>query len=192
MTGPWDGRTGRVLGPELKDALLNGINRLVSVLLLTADDVEPDNRVVLSGLPVADEHGRTRSRRTSADRDHLARRATELLRRAGARTVYRMDWSPLLLHVHSTMRMGHSAADSVLDADAQSRWVRRLYIADNSALANSLGGPNPTLTTQALATRTAERIFQAHFGGDPWVGREAPVPSTDLRVSKALTAPSHH
>ncbi|MFD0851451.1 GMC family oxidoreductase, partial [Actinomadura adrarensis] len=57
MTGPWEGRTGRVMGPELKDAMLNGINRLVNLLLLTADDVEPDNRVVLSGLPVADEHG---------------------------------------------------------------------------------------------------------------------------------------
>ncbi|HMF99577.1 MAG TPA: hypothetical protein VKE96_35000 [Vicinamibacterales bacterium] len=31
-------------------------------------------------------------------------------------------------------------------------------MADNSALASSLGGPNPTLTTQALATRTGERI----------------------------------
>ncbi|MFB4315513.1 GMC oxidoreductase [Actinomadura sp. 21ATH] len=198
MTGPWDGRTGRVLGPELKDALLNGVNRLLSVLVLTADDVEPGNRVLLSGLPVADEHGavakveldgRTRSRRTHANREFLARRAAELLRRAGARTVYRMDWSPLLLHVHSTMRMGHRAADSVLDADARSRWVRGLYVADNSALPNSLGGPNPTLTSQALATRTAERLFRACFGGDPWVGREDPVPSTDPRITRALTRP---
>ncbi|MFV2210069.1 GMC family oxidoreductase N-terminal domain-containing protein [Actinomadura sp. LOL_016] len=195
MTGPWDGRTGRVLGPELKDAMANGIDRLVNILVLTADDVEPDNRVLLSGLPVADEHGavakvrldgRTRSRRTRDHRAFLARRAAELLRRAGARTVYRTDWSPLLLHVHSTMRTGHRADDSVLDADAQSRWVRGLYVADNSALANSLGGPNPTLTTQALATRTAEKIFTAHFGGDPWVGREDPVPSTDPRVTRAL------
>ncbi|TDC66444.1 GMC family oxidoreductase [Actinomadura sp. GC306] len=195
MTGPWDGRTGRILGAELKDAMGNGIDRLVNILVLTADDVEPDNRVVLSGLPVADEHGavakvrldgRSRSRRTRENRTFLAHRAAELLRRAGARTVYRMDWSPLLLHVHSTMRMGHRAGDSVLDADAQSRWVGGLYVADNSALANSLGGPNPTLTTQALATRTAEKIFSAHFGGEPWVGREDPVPSTDPRVTRAL------
>lgn len=84
------------------------------------------------------------------------------------------------------MRMGLSPDDSVLDADAQSRWVRDLYIADNSALANSLGGPNPTLTTQALATRTAETIFVRHFAGDPFVGHETPVPSTDPRVSEAL------
>jgi choline dehydrogenase-like flavoprotein len=54
----------------------------------------------------------------------------------------------------------------VLDANAEARFVERLFIASNSALANSLGGPNPTLTSQALATRTAEKIVQEHFGGD--------------------------
>ncbi|MFC9974504.1 GMC family oxidoreductase N-terminal domain-containing protein [Spirillospora sp. NPDC127200] len=194
MTGPWDGRAGRVLGPELKDALLNGVNRLMNILVLTDDDVQHRNRVSLSALP-PDAHGaapkvsldgRHRTRRTHANREYLARRATELLRGAGARKVYRMDWAPLLLHVHSTMRMGRSAADSVLTADAESRWVRRLYVADNSALANALGGPNPTLTAQALATRTAEKIFTRHFGGRAWVGAEAPVVSTDPRVTRAL------
>ncbi|WP_067472785.1 GMC family oxidoreductase N-terminal domain-containing protein [Actinomadura hibisca] len=194
MTGPWDGRAGRVIGPELKDALLNGVDRLLNILILTDDDVQARNRVSLSVLP-PDAHGaapkvsldgRTRTRRTAANREFLARRATELLRRAGARKVYRLDWAPLLLHVHSSMRMGRSAADSVLTADAESRWVRKLYVADNSALANSLGGPNPTLTTQALATRTAEKIFTRHFGGRAWVGAEAPVASTDPRVTHAL------
>ncbi|MGI5169534.1 GMC family oxidoreductase N-terminal domain-containing protein [Spirillospora sp. CA-253888] len=194
MTGPWDGRAGRVLGPELKDALLNGVDRLMNILVLTDDDVQHRNRVSLSALP-PDAHGaapkvsldgRFRTRRTHANREYLARRATELLRGAGARTVYRMDWAPLLLHVHSSMRMGRSAADSVLTADAESRWVRKLYVADNSALANALGGPNPTLTTQALATRTAEKIFTRHFGGRAWVGAEAPVVSTDPRVTRAL------
>ena len=74
----------------------------------------------------------------------------------------------------------------MLDADAQARGVDRLYVADNSALANGLGGPNPTLTTQALATRTSERIFQRWFDGDPWVRTEAPVVSTDHRISNRL------
>jgi hypothetical protein len=64
--------------------------------------------------------------------------------------------------------------------------VKRLFVADNSALANSLGGPNPTLTTQALATRTAEKIFQLYFGGQPWVSREAPVSSVDPAVTHAV------
>jgi choline dehydrogenase-like flavoprotein len=86
------------------------------------------------------------------------------------------------------MRMGASDRDSVLDESAEARGVDRLFVADNSALANALGGPNPTLTTQALATRTAERIFRKYFGGDAWVGVEAPVVSTDQRISDRLAA----
>jgi choline dehydrogenase-like flavoprotein len=86
----------------------------------------------------------------------------------------------------STMRMGHDPADSVCDGNGAARAVRHLYIADNSVLANGLGGPNPTLTTQALATRTAEKIFAHEFDGDPWVGREAPVSSIDGRVTQAV------
>ena len=84
------------------------------------------------------------------------------------------------------MRMGLSKDDSVLDENAEARWVKRLFIADNSALANSIGGPNPTLTTQALATRTAEKIFQLYFGGDPWVEEETPVSSIDPAVTQAV------
>jgi choline dehydrogenase-like flavoprotein len=99
-----------------------------------------------------------------------------------------MDWCPLPLHVQPTLRMGHDPADSVLDAHAEARWVDRLFVGDNSAFANCLGGPNPTLTNQALATRTAERIFTKYFGGEPWVGSESPVVSTDDRVTQGLLA----
>ncbi|MPZ66354.1 MAG: GMC family oxidoreductase [Pseudonocardiaceae bacterium] len=193
-TGPWDGQAGRPIGPELKDILGHGVDNLLNVLVITDDDVEPGNRVVPSAFP-ADEHGpvpkvtfprRQRSRRTLQNREFLARKAAELLRGAGAKQVYRIDWAPLILHVQSSMRMGESERDSVLDSNAEARWVKRLFIADNSALANSLGGPNPTLTAQALATRTAERIFQQYFGGDPWVVDGQPVVSTDPRISRRL------
>jgi choline dehydrogenase-like flavoprotein len=196
FTGPWDGPTGRPIGSELKDALMNGVNRLLNILVITDDDVEAQNRVLLSALP-GDEHGpvpkvvfrqRNRTARTVANREFLVRQATALLRGAGARKVFRLDWAPLILHVQSTMRMGLSADDSVLDDTAEARLVKRLFIADNSALANALGGPNPTLTSQALATRTAEKIFQRYFGGDPWVGREAPVVSTADAVTQAVLA----
>ncbi|PRX47135.1 choline dehydrogenase-like flavoprotein [Prauserella shujinwangii] len=193
-TGPWDGPAGRVMGPELKELVAGGLDRLLSVLVITDDDVERDNRVTLSALP-ADENGpipkisfrhRARTARTTRNREFMARKAAELLRGAGARKVYRIDWAPLILHVQSSMRMGESERNSVLDANAESRAVRRLFIADNSALPNALGGPNPTLTTQALATRTAEKIFQRYFGGDPWVATGAPVVSTDPRISVRL------
>ena len=192
-TGAWDGQAGRPLGAELKE-VQGDIDRQLNVLILTDDDVESNNRVDLSALP-PDEHGRVarvrmgkrnRSARTRANREFLATRAAESLRAAGATKVIRIDMAPLMLHVQSSMRMGTSALDSVLDADARARWVRGLYVADNSALANACGGANPTLTTQALATRTAEKIFGTHFGGDPWVGRESPVVSTDPRITAAL------
>jgi hypothetical protein len=82
-------------------------------------------------------------------------------------------------------RLGNPA-DSVLDDRGEARWVKRLFVADNSALSNALGGPNPTLTTQALATRTAEKIFCTYFDGEPWVEREAPVSSIDREVTKAV------
>jgi choline dehydrogenase-like flavoprotein len=86
------------------------------------------------------------------------------------------------------MRMGTSVTDSVLDQNAKSRFVDGLYIADNSALANALGGPNPTLTCQALATRTAENILVHEFGGAPFVATGSPTVSTDPSITAALTS----
>ena len=83
------------------------------------------------------------------------------------------------------MRMGSDPNTTVLDEWSESRHVQGLFIADNSALPNSLGGANPTLTTQALATRAAERVMSRYFGVAAWVGREAPVVSTDPRITQA-------
>ncbi|MGH6646511.1 GMC family oxidoreductase N-terminal domain-containing protein [Aquabacterium sp.] len=193
-TGPWTGETGRAMGHELKD-LLSNVNRLLNVLVLTDDDVEEQNRVTLSSVFPADEHGkipkveiqkRQRSTRTLNNRRKLAERAAQILKAAGATKVIRPDFPPLLLHMQSSMRMGTDPATSVLDANAEARWVKRLFVADNAALANACGGMNPTLTTQALATRTSEKIFQLYFGGSPWVGRESPLSSVDDRVTQAV------
>jgi hypothetical protein len=120
--------------------------------VLTDDDVEPGNRVTLSAT-ARDEHGpvprvelrapSARSRRTRANRAHLAALAARVLRAAGARDIYQPEQPPLLFHIHSTMRMGAHERDSVLDPHAESRAVTRLFIADNSALSNALGGPYP-------------------------------------------------
>ncbi|MDX6615704.1 MAG: hypothetical protein QOD60_795 [Solirubrobacterales bacterium] len=193
LTGAWDGKSGRVGGDELKETLAD-VDKLLNVLVISDDDVEPQNRVVRSSLP-GDENGpipkvifnqRGRSARTLANREYCADKAARLLRAAGAAKVIRLDWPPLILHVQSTMRMGSDPADSVLDDNAAARFVDHLYIASNSALANGLGGPNPTLTAQALATRTAEKIFETHFGGEPWVGVENPVSSIDDSVTRAV------
>jgi choline dehydrogenase-like flavoprotein len=193
FSGSWDGTTGRVPGDELKE-ILSDVDKMLNVLVITDDDVEAQNRVVRSSLP-GDEQGpipkvifeqRQRTARTQANREYCADQAARLVRAAGATKVIRMDWPPLILHVQSTMRMGSDPADSVLDANAEARFVDRLFIASNSALSNGLGGPNPTLTSQALATRTAEKIIGKYFGGDPWVGIEAPTSSIDDKVTQAV------
>ncbi len=185
---------GRLVGMSLKEAMSN-VDRLLNVDIFSDDDVEAQNRVALSTSLPPDEHGpvprieihhRARSERTVRNREFLVEQAVRLLRALGASKVHRVNKPPFVIHSHSTMRMGRSADDSVLDENAESRWVKRLFVADNSALANGIGGPNPTLTTQALATRTAEKIFQRYFGGDPWVGRETPISSIDPVITRAV------
>jgi choline dehydrogenase-like flavoprotein len=193
-TGPWTGKAGRVTGMELKETLAD-VNRLLNVLVLTDDDVEAQNKVSLSPIFPSDEHGkvprvemakRQRSARTLRNRRALAEKAANILKAAGATKVLRIDFPPFMLHLQSSMRMGQDPANSVLDAQAEARAVRRLFVADTSALANSCGGVNPTLTAQALATRTAEKLFQKYFGGSAWVGRESVVTSIDPRVTQAV------
>lgn len=185
---------GRLVGRDLLDTVSDA-DRVLAALVITDDDVEPQNRVTSSPVLYPDEGGlaprvtvahRKRSARTRRNREHATRTAVDLMRAAGARSVHRCDWPPLILHSQSSMRMGTDEQDSVLDADAEARWVKKLFIADNSALANSLGGPNPTLTTQALATRTAEKIMHKYFGGGAWVGHQNPVSSIDDTVTAAV------
>ena len=148
-----------------------------------SQDLPPDEH---GAVPKIEFHYRQRTRRTLRNREYLARKALALLRNAGAKEVYRLNWPPLILHVQSTMRTGSDPSNSVLDPSCEARFVKRLFIADNSALPNSLGGPNPTLTTQALATRTAETIFTRYFGGHRYVRNGHPVQSIDDRVTRAV------
>jgi choline dehydrogenase-like flavoprotein len=187
---------GRLVGPDLV-AALKDVDRVLTARIITDDDVQKQNEVTPSYVMPDDGtgrpprvylNGRQRTARTRRNREFLAARAVELMRAAGARFVHRADWPPLMLHIHSTMRMGADPATSVLDQWSESRSVQGLFVTDNSALPNSLGGPNPTLTTQALATRAAERILTRYFGGDPWVATGTPTSSIDDRVTQAVIA----
>jgi choline dehydrogenase-like flavoprotein len=89
-------------------------------------------------------------------RDALARKATEILRAAGAKQVHRADWPVLYLHLQSSMRMGRKPDNSVVDEHQESWGVKRLFVCDASSLPDALGGPNPTVTNQMFATRSAE------------------------------------
>lgn len=81
------------------------------------------------------------------------------MKAAGAKTIIRSDTPfSFMLHMESTMRMG-----LVVDTNCEAYQVKRLFIADNSVHFNGIGGPNPTLTTQALATRTSEKLACLYF-----------------------------
>ena len=83
----------------------------------------------------------------------------DVLREAGASTV---RWTGLLTtHVQGTCRMGSDPERSVVDADAQSWDVKRLYVGDGSLIPRTLS-VNPSLTIMALADRLA-----AHIDADP-------------------------
>ncbi|MDQ8738598.1 GMC family oxidoreductase [Paenibacillus sp. LHD-38] len=62
-------------------------------------------------------------------------------------------------HEAGTCRMGNDPAFSATDPFGQIHGVSGLYVADNSVLP-TIGAVNPTLTTSALAMRTADHIIR--------------------------------
>jgi choline dehydrogenase-like flavoprotein len=161
---PWDFQ-GRFWGPEAVRRIRE-YHRTLAVLVCTDDEAHPDNRVVQADDWGPDEHGPVPkvvyrpTSRSKERQDWLARKAAEILRAAGAREVHRTDFSrAILTHIMGTLRMGHDPATSVTGPSGEAREVEGLYVGDSSILPNGLGGPNPTLTIQALATRTADQIL---------------------------------
>jgi choline dehydrogenase-like flavoprotein len=159
---PWD-LEGIVTGEQLKD-FMRQYRRTLCILLFTDDEVNQSNEVTLDPTQ-RDEYGYIpviRYKPSEQDierRERLAIYTAQLLRAAGAGTIIRANWPPgLFIHIMSTMRIGF-----VVDTNCEAFQVKRLFIADNSVLYNGLGGPNPTLTTQALATRTADKIWEKYF-----------------------------
>jgi choline dehydrogenase-like flavoprotein len=118
------------------------------------------NRVTLAdtkdqyGLPVA----RVTFSYCDNDRrliDHAVRFMTEALRVADAREIW-VEMSDTA-HLHGTARMGDDPRTSVVNADCRSWDIPNLWVCDGSVFP-TVGGVNPSLTIQAIACRTADRI----------------------------------
>jgi choline dehydrogenase-like flavoprotein len=118
------------------------------------------NRVTLAderdalGLPVA------RVSYSLCDNDRrLARHALGFMRQAldaaGGREIW--DEADDTCHLNGTARMGDDPRTSVVDADCRSWDVPNLWVCDGSVFP-TVGGVNPSLTIQAIACRTADRI----------------------------------
>ena len=173
---PWDTR-GRVAGRKLKE-YMSDYRRTLTLICHTDDRPRKDNGISLDK-STEDEHGPvarvdwTPHPEDDERRDELTRRAATVLDEAGAERIHRSDPCPILLHMQSSMALG-----KVLGAGGEAKNVDRLFVADHSALANGVGGANPTHTGQALALRTAETVAERYFGGcaDP-ISEQRPGPA---------------
>lgn len=97
----------------------------------------------------------------------LGERSREIYEAAGATAVYVPEPEVRKLHNHQmgTCRMGNDPASSVVDKWGCSHDVRNLFIVDASVFVTS-GGLNPTLTIQANAFRTCDRIVSETARGN--------------------------
>jgi len=159
---PWDIK-GRLFGYDLKETM-DSYRRTLNILVTTDDEVDQQNGITLDPV-VSDENGPVPivtyqpTKLSRRKRSELMQIGADLLRKAGAKKIIWSNWpAGMMIHLESTMRIGF-----VVDENCEAFQVKRLYIADNSVHYNSLGGVNPTLTTQALATRTAEKLFNKYF-----------------------------
>jgi choline dehydrogenase-like flavoprotein len=116
----------------------------------------PDNRVTLAD--ERDEHGVPVAHITFSFGENdraLVRAGYELARHAleaaGATKVLRSEGTP---HLLGTCRMGTDPATSVVGPDCRSHDVPNLWICDGSVFPTG-GAVNPSLTIEAIATRTA-------------------------------------
>jgi choline dehydrogenase-like flavoprotein len=79
----------------------------------------------------------------------------QCLELAGARDLW--DEDDDTCHLNGTARMGDDPRRSVVNADCRSWDIPNLWICDGSVFP-TVGGVNPSLTIQAIACRTADRI----------------------------------
>jgi choline dehydrogenase-like flavoprotein len=97
----------------------------------------------------------------------LIRHALDFMHRAMDTLEARDIWEETddTCHLNGTARMGDDPRTSVVDADCRSWDIPNLWICDGSVFP-TVGGVNPSLTIQAIACRTADRIKQLAARGE--------------------------
>lgn len=85
------------------------------------------------------------------------------LEAAGAREIWEQEDDTC--HLNGTARMGDDPRTSVVDADCRSWDIPNLWICDGSVFP-TVGGVNPSLTIQAIACRTGDRIAEMARRGE--------------------------
>lgn len=154
-------------GQALVDEM-NRANHSVGLKMVGEVLPNPDNRVTLTdetdrlGLPVP-RVTFSLGPNEKAMIAHALDFMEASLRATGAREIWRETDDTC--HLNGTARMGNDPATSVVNADCRSWDIPNLWICDGSIFP-TVGGANPSLTIQALACRTADRIRALAASGE--------------------------
>jgi len=95
--------------------------------------------------------------------DHALRFMGQALEAAGAHEIWQQ--SDDTCHMNGGARMGDDPRTSVVNADGRSWDIPNLWVCDGSVFP-TVGGVNPSLTIQAIACRTGDRIRQLAARGE--------------------------
>jgi choline dehydrogenase-like flavoprotein len=87
---------------------------------------------------------------------HAKQKMKEILEAAGGEDIWTADRTA---HLLGTCRMGNDPDISVVNSDCRTHDVPNLFVCDGSVFTTSTG-VNPSLTIEAIAARTADRICQ--------------------------------
>jgi choline dehydrogenase-like flavoprotein len=87
---------------------------------------------------------------------HAVEKMKEIMKAAGGEDAWSADRTA---HLLGTCRMGNDPERSVINADCRSHDIPNLFICDGSVFPTSTA-VNPSLTIEALAARTADRICE--------------------------------
>ena len=144
-------------------ALIDEMNRANhSVGLKMVGETLPDERNRVTLADEVDQYGLRIPRITYAYSDNdraMMRHALDFMDRSLEATDATERWKQWddTCHLNGTARMGFSAKDSVVDTNCRSWDIPNLWVCDGSVFP-TVGGVNPSLTIQAIACRTADRI----------------------------------
>ena len=156
-----------IWGQELMDQMEN-YNHQVGLKIVGELQPQERNQVTLAdekdrfGLPIA----RVTYSLCDNDKrliDHSMRFMRQALEAGGAHDIFD-QWDDTC-HLNGTARMGDDPRMSVVNADCRSWDIPNLWICDGSVFP-TVGGVNPSLTIQAIACRTGDRIRELAARGE--------------------------
>ncbi|HEX7711380.1 MAG TPA: GMC family oxidoreductase [Sphingomonadaceae bacterium] len=152
-------------------ALVEEMHRYNHVVgLKMVGEVLPDERNTVTLTDEQDQYGLPVPRVTFSLRENeyaMISHALDFMDASLAAVGARNRWRETddTCHLGGTARMGSDRATSVVDADCRSWDIPNLWICDGSVFP-TVGGANPSLTIQAIACRTADRISELSRRGE--------------------------